>query len=272
MARRPISKNLQTRIFELRAAEMTIDQIETALSDDHDASRGPRPPARRTIGNYTRKYDELPATARLKDRPFEWHMMEELSIPWEASSTLLEIWSMVIGIRHLISSVWGLNPPLMKPTVREARWWWRVSHACPGLNWYDTHKIASAFVAREMAHDLLDAPWEVADLEALLAFKPWESALNRQLYYGSVEIGLIPPVLGQHSLSIPLVRQRTEGSWEVIVNTLVKVRWPVSSQPHLLPRQVLDCVRENSGEAAINIWDQITDFTNLASVEGSHPR
>ena len=198
------------------------------------------PVSTRTVSNWLRDFRALDESVAALDSPFEWHRMEEYGLPWEASSWLLEQWRWVTrGVTEL---------PL--PTVREVRWWWRIHQAVPEIRthtkepqwltrWHiDTVQMASAFVARELAHELLGEPMVMDDLEALIALRPWESEELEKFYRMQLDLRIIPPVR-PNPLKIPnqpgLIG---ESAINVLLNSN-RGNWPDETQPHKLPHQLL---------------------------------
>lgn len=218
------------QIRSLRAQGKTIDHIMGEL--DPPVSRG-------AVAKYTREYDNLPERARTAFMPFEWHRLEEYSLPWEASAYLLEMWAFFTAGRVYIA----VTPPQPVPTVREVRWWWRVHLAVPNLDFLNVWFLAERFALRELAHELLDAPLDVADLETHLAWRPWEgwpedtSRLER--YRSAVQNGQIPPLRDEPKLLDDLLtRMALDGHMDTttLFNAMIVVdsTW---ERPELLPLQ-----------------------------------
>jgi len=128
------------------------------------------------------------------DTPFQWHRLEEYGLPWEAGAYLLEMW--VTSREPPLPT--DRFPPQSAPTARAARWVWRTLLAVPDLDVLHIRYFAERFAQRELAHEVLGVPFYVADLEAHLAYRPWEgwpedlSMYNR--YQGAVQEGRIPPL------------------------------------------------------------------------------
>ena len=104
----------------------------------------------------------------------QWHRLGEYGLPGESSAFLLEMWRYVQ--EYFADALRGLEETIAPPTVRQARWWWRVHEALPNED--DPAEIyfwAELFTRREMAQDILGEPLYVADLEPYLAYKPWLS-------------------------------------------------------------------------------------------------
>ena len=52
--------------------------------------------------------------------------------------------------------------------------------------------LAQLFVYREVRHALLKEPLELADLEALLTYRPWDSRKRKRMYRLAINQGHIP--------------------------------------------------------------------------------
>ena len=222
---RPLASPKQHgRAYDLYRAGLGPTAIFDKLDGEFEDPVSPR-----TVSNWMRGFRELKDSVVARDSPFEWHRMEEYGLPWEASRWLLDLWSVQThGGRPL-------------PTVREVQWWWRAYQAAGDLptgNWstWDAFQIAKAFISRELAHDLLGEPMHVADLELLVAVRPWESDELKQDYYERVEEEPVLRVQGNplrrdfpSDLSADVRFTLSIGSFEVF--------WPDSGYPHMLASQ-----------------------------------
>jgi hypothetical protein len=89
-----------------------------------------------------------------------------------------------------------LIPPQTAPTVRLARWTWRTLLAVPDLDFEHVFYLAERFARRELAAEVLDIPFYVADLEAHLAYHPWEGwptdLSMYERYQAAIREGRIP--------------------------------------------------------------------------------
>jgi len=78
-------------------------------------------------------------------------------------------------------------------------WWWRVQLAAPEMrakvgDLDDVRRTGDEFALGELAKKLLGQPFDVADLEAWLTFKPWADESHRATYWRAVEMGLVMPI------------------------------------------------------------------------------
>ena len=101
------------------------------------------------------------------DVPFEWHRLEEYGLPWEASGYLIEMWAWYKEFWTSVATTLN-RPEPPPPTVRQARWWWRVHLAVPEMEvQMNVYCWAEAFGRRELLHGVLGLPLYVNDLERL---------------------------------------------------------------------------------------------------------
>ena len=196
----------------------------------------------RTVMRWVREFKTVAEEVRELDKPFEWHKLEEYGLPWEASAFLLEM--SILVQENKIYRGYGFEP--LAPTVRQARWWWRVHLAAPDLDPVDVWYLAQRFVSRELACDALGEPEGFADLEAQLSYKPWDGwpkdSENLEIYRHAVEIGRIPQ-LRSFGGRIPLVQyDKTESE---LVNLILE-QTLAPDYPELLHSQQLKLMRERS--------------------------
>ena len=160
-----------------------------AIARSLEDAFGDRAKPSRTVRTWITKYERAAeATANLDD-PVEWHRLEEYGLPWEASHEVLRAWAQAQHYGH------G-QFPLPRPTARQARWWWRVMKAAPSMSVEDALSVAGAFVERELRRDVLGESVDLRDLEACLAFAPWDGwpddKVNAQRYEAAIATGIIP--------------------------------------------------------------------------------
>lgn len=197
MPRPKKSPEQQVRAYQLHQQRFGAGAITLQLELEFEA-----PVSRRTVERWIGGF---PKDSEL-DSPFEWHRMEEYGLPWEASAFLLE---MLFAARES-----RLNHLLPEPTVRQARWWWRVHLAAPEIrDPDDLILLAQRFVSREIAHDILGSPLDLGDLQALLAYKRWRNDARRERYLAATTEGRIPALRPNHEQSVTWEegRHMTEG-------------------------------------------------------------
>jgi hypothetical protein len=162
------------------------------------------PVSERTVSQWIKGFKELnPATVDL-DSPFEWHRMESYGLPWEASAYILRMWGLslegnLIEFETVLSDR-SSRTPQSSPTIRQARWWWRVHQAAPDLGFSEVNILTNDFVVRELDHEILALPLEIADLQAFLAYRPWQGlpgdTIRYEAYREAMSQGRISPLKG----------------------------------------------------------------------------
>lgn len=194
----------------------------------------------RQVRRWIEHYKGLDKSILNLDEPFEWHRLDEYGLPWEASYELLEVWAFYQRLRALLAT------PL--PTVRRAIWWWRIIKAMPGVgDMHDILSVAGAFVEREIRHQVLAETLDLTDLEACLAFSPWEgwpddpTCANR--YQKAIFDGVIPDLrIPTHEDSLNLYREQGFSIQQTVTSALGNrdLIWPNErAKPHwLLPSQL----------------------------------
>jgi len=175
----------------LRAYQLFRDELgQTAIAVQLEEAFE-NPVSERTVGSWIRGFKSLNPTTLDLDATFAWHKLEDYGLPWEASSYLLAI--------SRLSSEEAIEGHYYRPTNRQARWWWRIHQAVPQIDVLsDVWFLAQRFVNRELIAEVLGRPLEFDDLEAHLAYKPWEGWPDNpdrfKVYFLAIRKGLIPVV------------------------------------------------------------------------------
>jgi hypothetical protein len=162
------------------------------------------PVSERTVGTWVRGFKDLsPETIDL-DSPFEWHRLESYGLPWEAGGYVLELWRLNVEgnliAYEIILADGAIRTPQSGPTIRQAHWWWRIHQAIPDLGFSEVNILADNFVLRELNRDVLAIPMELADLQAFIAYRPWEGlpgdSTKYEGYREAISQGRILPLTG----------------------------------------------------------------------------
>ena len=103
-------------------------------------------------------------------------------LPWEASASALEI----LGLRIF-----------ERPTIRQTRWFWRISMAAPDLAGEERLDLARWFASWEAVGERMEE--SVRGIEGHLRFAPWRSDEHEQRYDAALAEGRIPPMLKRGS-------------------------------------------------------------------------
>jgi hypothetical protein len=106
----------QNLIYQMRASGSDAKEIKVACDKATFHKDAGKSPSIKTIGRYMSEYDALPIKEQENYRLFHWpfHMGSD-DLPWTASSRLLAL------VRYLDEN----DHP--RPTVRVAKWFWRVA-------------------------------------------------------------------------------------------------------------------------------------------------
>ena len=127
-----------------------------------------------------------------------------------------------------------------EPSAKEVRWWWRIHLALPEICEDDVYYVASAFAFREAEHDILGNTLILGDLEALMAWRPWESDEQNQSYYQGLKDGIMAAVPQRPPVRTgDLGRNRDRSSAFLNLSMGANV-WPDEEHPHKLPSQLKD--------------------------------
>jgi hypothetical protein len=141
-----------------------------------------RVPSLRTIGRIQREFRQRPEEERRPYRDLYWpESFERGDLPWEASAAALEllrVWEkwpphileMILPVPEE-RALFGYNFG-DRPSVRLARWFWRLTQAAPDADAKDRRSVAEFLEAAEVVGS---EPVERA-VEAFLQYAPWRSA------------------------------------------------------------------------------------------------
>ena len=196
------------------------------------------PVSLRTVQNWYKEFREaeLRITA---DSPFDWRDMGLYEIPFDASDYILRIWRQAKGWWPHLDE----DPTVRVPvTGREMRWVWRVHQACRELSDYDTYWIARRFLHRDIADEVLHEDLGVEDLQAYIAYRPWEGPSQLSAFKDAAASGNIPP-LPDLMLHEDSMRIKNEASKEVLGLTLARMSL-VPDFLLMLPSQQMDFIRK----------------------------
>ena len=146
----------------------------------------------RAVKDIVTRYDRLTPKSKTLDQRFEWHRLDEYGLPWEAGSYLLDMWREIKELGALLHSA-HLVTVKHAPTVRQARWWWRVHLAVPEMEVkLNVYLWAEEICRQELYRDLLEKPMDLAGIDAYLAYQPWASPENEAAYTAARREDRIP--------------------------------------------------------------------------------
>ena len=164
MLGRKASESQRLLCYQMHVQGLGPSQIKKTLDREFGDQQ---PVSHTTVWRWVGAFKKEHADSERFDRPFQWHLLEAYGIPWEASAYLLEMWSFVMERTHA-------EFESRHPSGRQIRWCWRVHLAASDLPILDTWSLAQRFAQREIDHEILGIPLDMADLEAHLGYRSWE--------------------------------------------------------------------------------------------------
>ena len=192
------------RAYQLRREGGSFQTIADILSKGAEDGRKFN---RATILRVCRSMPDSPS-----DQPFEWHRLEEYGLPWEASGYLLK---MACFIQELETNLFRTlqiftsdTSPKVPPTVRQARWWWRVHQAVSEAEggYLNVYIWAEEYVRYELYKDILDKDVDVTGLDAYLTYRPWFGEQHLERYTAALNERRIPGLPNTQD-ELPLVEE-----------------------------------------------------------------
>ena len=183
MSRRKIGQLWQNRIAELAENEnLSAEGIARKLENEWGQGKAKledRPPVGRTIQRYVREHKAKTKEHRDQYRYASWpESFLCNALPWEATRTFLDLLQ-----HHHVTG--GVRPP-----VRLAKWFWRVTLAMPDADIQKRAEIAGVIALKELARDFGDKT--LRPYEWYLAYAPWRSKENRNMYRKAERANRIP--------------------------------------------------------------------------------
>ena len=176
------------RVAKLRREGYSYAAIAEMLSEEAEDGRRFD---RATIYRVARAMPPTP-----KDDPFQWHLVEEYGLPWEASRFVLDVF---LHYRRQESRFHTDHPDVQRPpnyncgpSVREVLWCWRVHLALPEEPIEHVAGWADDLALRELARDVFADPFDIAGIEAWFAYRPWIDEEHQREYDQDVGSGIIP--------------------------------------------------------------------------------
>jgi len=179
MPRPRIPLEVQNRIRALRAEKLSVPEIAERISEEGDFDV-----SERTVRRYVEEFDRLSAEEQREYSLVRWP--ENLGdLPWEAATSILEL------LRVMNETGAG------RPTVRIARWCWRVWQAAPDIPRPTLVSLGGLLATLEQVERFLpgqDAKRVREGLEWYMAYAPWRDAGTEWL--ARLKSGTIPSPFG----------------------------------------------------------------------------
>ncbi|MFH1141999.1 MAG: hypothetical protein V1724_10165 [Chloroflexota bacterium] len=196
------------------AARLLVEAQEKGRDDS---------PSARTVRRMREEFKTEPAHAQAQYRAFYWpESMERGDIPWEASVHCMEL------LGYLFHS--SRAEEYGRPTIRQAKWFWRVSTAVPDLHLAERESLARLLAIWQAVGELTKEATRSA--EGFLAFAPWRSPENEQEYDKAIAEKVIPAM--PETLGLDLVQSEklyaASGEFGVAVSDFVVVMEKVTAR------------------------------------------
>jgi hypothetical protein len=194
---RDIHQDIQESIADLVVVGWSNGEKFLAAFVEAELKKNPkfrgRVPLQRTLQRRVKELIPNVEKVRDLDQPFEWHRLEVYKLPWEAGSYLLSMWREIQELRAQLNLT-HLIIPRRAPTVRQARWWWRVHLAVPEMeDKLNVYLWAKEACKQELYRDLLGKPLNLSGFNAYLAYQPWANAENEMAYTTAWSEGRVAP-------------------------------------------------------------------------------
>ena len=198
-----VEKPVRASVFVMFAedAPPTTKEIRARLiSAADEAVKAGRPfkvPSERTIRRLHQEYKEdLTDEERSQYHQLKWPESMEMGVaitelPWDASASVLELLA------------FSQREGRRRPTIRQAKWFWRITLAAPDAPLPSREYSSWMLAAHEDRGSVPEE--ELRKVEWFLAFAPWRSDDNRQSYKGAIDEGTVPQPLLQILLDPHLV-------------------------------------------------------------------
>ena len=139
-------------------------------------------PSYTTVRRLYEDWERQPEAARRLQAHFHWPAsMQEGTLPWEAGRAALDL------LRYRDER--GLE----RPTVSEARWFWRLRLAAPTLPDEDADHFARQLALSQYLRVAKLGETACADLEWRLAYQPWTDDTRAGSYQNAAERHGLPP-------------------------------------------------------------------------------
>jgi len=177
------------RVGELAEEGLKPPAITRTIEEEAKQATPPRDdyPAERTVRRLYEAHRALDPSEQREYGLFHWpQSMVSGSLPWEAGEAALEL------LRFRIEQ--HRSSRRKPPTIREARWFWRVRQAAPTLPADEADLLACTYSLVESIEDseTLDGGiWPY--LELWLACRQWESKENAQTYLVALKLNGLDP-------------------------------------------------------------------------------
>lgn len=184
MPRPPIDEHWQRRVREIHEAypKLSSRRIYTRLEEEGQQLQRDDWPSEKSIRNILAAHRNASEQERRQYRQAWWpESFGTPELPWESSRA-------VLGFVRFCD-----ERQIPHPTVRQAKWYWRLHLAAPGMPMLEAAELAGALSGVESARNL-GSEATSPNLTHYLAYAPWQGAQDQEAWQSAAER------LGLHSL------------------------------------------------------------------------
>jgi hypothetical protein len=129
-------------------------------------------PQQRTVYRLYQEHLKQPEHVRREQALFRWpDAMTSQALPWEASRAALDL-----------LRLFDQSDGKRRPTIRHAKWFWRLRMAAPDLHIGDANYTSAVLAAGEYAKLASVGRAEIVGLDRLLAYQPWRTDEDQLAY------------------------------------------------------------------------------------------
>ena len=147
----------------------------------------------RTLSYWIKYFKGLDREHVSLDIPFELNQIGSHGLPWESGEYLCDMWFETIRNPVVTRQMISIDPNpdfAYTPTVREAKWWWRIHLlAKDDFNYSDVYLISVHYVDRELISLITDTSANYSDLDGYMTYKPWRDGIRGSEYMEAIKLG-----------------------------------------------------------------------------------
>ena len=152
----------------------------------------------RTLSYWIKYFKGLKHDQDYLDNPFELHKIGDHGLPWESGDYLCDM-SYELARKPIVSMQMTHgkldNDLTFIPTIREAKWWWRIHLlAKDDFNYSDVYLMSINYVDREILSNITDTNANYSDLDGFMTYKPWRDQMRGNEYGEATTLGKLATI------------------------------------------------------------------------------